>query len=119
MVCALAIHAVPALAATRATVKKPTTTTLKTSGTFFVKKESGKLIVTVKPKTASGVAEVFYQKEPGGSAKSFGTITIAGGSGSGTREAAEAGTFKLWVVYEGSKTFAPSKSNSVTVVVQQ
>jgi len=113
----MSLAAVPALAATQGPTKKPTTTTLKASTNHLDLKQSGTLTVTVTPKTASGVAVVFYRRVSGGATDSYGTISISGGHGSALRKAWEVGKFSLWVVYEGSAKLQKSTSNPVTVTV--
>jgi hypothetical protein len=111
------LAAVPALAATHETAKKPTTTTLKGSGHSFVLKQEGKLTVTVTPRAASGTAYLFYRKLPSTHWLPYGTIAISGGLGTGYREAKEVGHFAINAVYGGSKSFKSSISNTVTSVV--
>ena len=115
----ISMTAVAALAATHSSAKKHSTTTVKVSGTSFTLHQSGKLTVTVTPKTAAGVATVYYKKLPGGAPKSYGAISISGGHGSGTREAAEVGKFSVYVVYEGSASLLPSTSNAVTITITE
>lgn len=115
----VSIAAVPALAATHSTAKKPTTTILKVSSNSFVQGKSGKLTVTVTPRTANGIATVYYKQMPDGAPTSYGTISISRGTGHGDREAADVGKFDLYVVYEGSKTLEPSTSKPVKVTVEK
>jgi hypothetical protein len=114
----IGMAAVPALAATQSTTKKPTTTALKLSGTSFTVGQPGKLTVTVTPSTANGYATVFYKKLPGGTPQSYGVIPISGGHGSGSRKANESGKFSVYVVYDGSKSLLRSTSNAVTVTIK-
>jgi hypothetical protein len=115
----ISIAAVPALAATHATAKKPTTTTLKLSATHFTLGQSGTLTVTVTPKTAAGAATIFYKNLNGGGTENYGLIKITGGHGSAPRKAAKVGTFSVYVVYDGSPSLLRSTSNAVKVTITE
>jgi hypothetical protein len=108
---------VPAMAATRSTAKKPTTTTLTVSPTSYHQGQKGKLTVTVTPKTASGVVFVYYKQLPNGPYTSYKTIPFSKGVGTGFRTASRIGTFDIKVVYNGSSSLKPSTSNIVKVTV--
>jgi hypothetical protein len=113
----MSIAALPAVAATHVEAKKPTTTKLKISSKSFIQGQSGKLTVKVEPKTASGIATVYYKELPDGTYTAYGTISIFNGVGTGDREAGDVGKFELKVVFEGSKKLESSTSNKVTVTV--
>lgn len=113
----MSMAAVPALAATETSAKKPITLTLTGSTHSLPFGKSGTLYVKVTPITASGNVVVYYKNLKNGNKNTYGLIPFKNGHGSAVRKADEVGTFNIYVVFNGSSTFEPSTSNNWKVTV--
>ena len=112
--------ALPAMASERHVeiTKTATTTKLQASAKDVKVNQKVVLTVTVTPSKASG--KIFlYIKAPSKPFEAAGTATLVHGVAKGQGSLPKVGTYKLKVVYEGSKSYKSSVSNPVTVVVQK
>lgn len=95
-----------------------TTTKLKVSPTTVKENHKINVTATVTPSKATGTITL-YLMTPSGSVENEGTGTLRNGTVSGSGSLQKAGKYEFMAVYHGSKTYASSNSNIVTVKVEK
>jgi hypothetical protein len=118
LLCSMTVAAVPAMAATHDTAKKPTTTTLTGSTHSLDKGQKGTLTVKVTPNPMHGAVTLFYKEGSNGKRTLYGTESLSGG---GVvvfhKTAGDPGSYSIQAVYDGSGSYKSSTSNTWKVTV--